>query len=101
MVNMGRTKVVGSAGRFGARYGATLRRRVALIERRMRDKSVRCPYCRTMGSLKRLSFGIWTCRKCHTVFTGGAYVPITILGKTFSRKEERELTRRRSQLAKG
>ncbi len=91
---MGRTKVVGPAGRYGARYGSTLRKKVALIEIKMRDKSVRCPYCKTPGSLKRISFGIWRCRKCDAVFTGGAYVPITILGKTFSREEEARLRAR-------
>ncbi len=98
---MGRTKVIGSAGRFGARYGATLRRKVALIERKMRDKTIRCPYCRTMGSIRRVSFGIWICRKCNATFTGGAYIPITILGKTFSREEERELIKRKAELARG
>jgi len=84
---MGRTKVVGPAGRYGARYGSTLRKKVALIERKMRDKSIRCPFCRTPGKLKRIAFGIWQCRKCGTIFTGGAYVPRTILGKTFEMGE--------------
>ena len=88
---MGRTKVVGPAGRYGARYGATLRKRVARIEMKMRDKRNRCPYCKTAGKLKRLSFGIWVCRKCGAVFTGGAYIPVTALGKTFTAEEEREL----------
>ncbi|RLF23305.1 MAG: 50S ribosomal protein L37ae [Thermoprotei archaeon] len=82
-----RTKVVGPAGRYGARYGATLRKKVARIEMKMRAKTNRCPYCKTMGRLKRISFGIWTCTKCGTTFTGGAYVPVTILGKTFAREE--------------
>ncbi|MCD6096551.1 MAG: 50S ribosomal protein L37ae [Thermoprotei archaeon] len=84
---MGRTKVVGPAGRYGARYGSTLRKKVALIERKMRDKSTRCPFCRTPGKLKRIAFGIWQCRKCGAIFTGGAYVPRTILGKTFEMGE--------------
>ncbi|RLE51501.1 MAG: 50S ribosomal protein L37ae [Candidatus Methanomethylicota archaeon] len=73
---MGRTKKVGSAGRFGARYGSTIRLRVKEIEEAMRAPH-RCPRCRTRGKLKRLSVGIWTCRKCGHTFAGGAYVPLT------------------------
>lgn len=87
---MGRTKVVGSAGRFGARYGATLRKRVKIIEERMRAPH-RCPRCLTPGRLKRISVGIWTCRKCGYTFAGGAWVPRTQLGKTFAPEELREM----------
>ncbi len=88
---MGRTKIVGPAGRFGARYGSTLRKKAAAIEIKMRSKENRCPFCKTPGRLKRIAFGIWKCRKCGAVFTGGAYVPVTIMGKTFSKEEEQAL----------
>ncbi|HDI46239.1 MAG TPA: 50S ribosomal protein L37ae, partial [Candidatus Methanomethylia archaeon] len=48
---MGRTKTVGPAGRFGPRYGSTIRKKVKMIEVKMRAP-VRCPRCRTPGSLK-------------------------------------------------
>lgn len=87
---MGRTKSVGSAGRFGARYGATLRKKVAMIERKMRGPH-RCPRCRTLGTIKRVSIGIWTCRKCGYTFAGGAWTPRTAMGKTFLPEELKEL----------
>ena len=71
---MGRTKKVGSAGRFGARYGSTIRLRVKRIEEAMRAPH-RCPRCRTRGRVKRISVGIRTCTKCGLTFAGGAYVP--------------------------
>jgi len=83
---VGRTKVVGSAGRFGARYGSTLRKKVALMEARMRGPH-RCPRCLTLGGLKRVSIGIWRCRKCGYTFAGGAWVPRTQMGKTFAPEE--------------
>jgi len=87
---MGRTKIVGPAGRFGARYGSTLRKRVALIERRMRGPH-RCPRCRTLGTLKRISIGVWHCRKCGYTFAGGAWVPRTVMGKTFAPEELKQM----------
>ncbi|RLE92515.1 MAG: 50S ribosomal protein L37ae [Thermoprotei archaeon] len=85
---MGRTKIVGPAGRFGARYGATLRKRVALIEMKMRSKH-RCPFCYSLVRMKRLSVGVWQCPKCEKIFAGGAWVPRTILGKTLAPEEEK------------
>ncbi|RLE98031.1 MAG: 50S ribosomal protein L37ae [Thermoprotei archaeon] len=89
---MRRTKVVGSAGRFGARYGATLRRKVALIEAKMRGPH-RCPRCYTRGKVRRISVGIWKCFKCGYTFAGGAWVPRTELGKTFTPEELKGIKR--------
>jgi len=73
---MGRTKKVGTAGRFGARYGSTIRKAVAEIEAKMKAPH-KCPYCYSVGKLKRKAVGIWYCRKCKTTFAGGAYLPLT------------------------
>ncbi|TFF84080.1 50S ribosomal protein L37Ae [Candidatus Thorarchaeota archaeon] len=80
---MGRTKKVGSTGRFGPRYGAKLRRRVLDLELRRREPN-RCPACATRA-LKREAVGLWACRKCGLVFAGGAYVPFTDAGKAARR----------------
>jgi len=93
---MGHTKIVGSSGRFGARYGYTLRRKVALIEAKMRARR-RCPRCYTLVKLRRLSIGVWQCPKCGYTFAGGAWLPRTELGKTFSPEELqhiKQMTRR-------
>lgn len=79
---MGRTKVVGIAGRYGARYGSTLRKKVRdILEKRYSDHT--CPFCAHKGYVVRLSTGIWMCRKCGMKWAGGAYVPRTELSKLF------------------
>lgn len=72
---MGRTKKVGPAGRFGARYGATVRGRFAKIET-TEKMLTKCPHCQTKA-VRRVSTGIWACRKCGYTFTGGAWIPAT------------------------
>lgn len=79
---MGRTKVVGIAGRYGARYGATLRKKVRdILEKRYAPH--KCPFCAHKGYVTRLSTGIWMCKKCGAKWAGGAYVPRTELSKLF------------------
>ena len=68
-------KVTGSAGRFGARYGRFIRKRVAEMEKVSRASHL-CPRCDQMA-VKREGTGIWGCRKCGFRFAGGAYVPET------------------------
>jgi len=80
---LARTKKVGSTGRFGARYGAKLRRRVLEIEKK-RNEPTRCPACATRA-LKRKAVGLWICKKCDLLFAGGAYVPFTDAGKAAKR----------------
>ena len=64
-------KKTGSAGRFGVRYGKTIRGKVAKIEEKQRKKQV-CPYCKKQA-VKRISMGIFKCKKCEIKFTGKAY----------------------------
>lgn len=67
------TKKVKSAGRFGVRYGRTIRQRIVNIEQKQKAKH-QCPYCSKWG-IKRLAAGIWECKKCNNKFTGKAYYP--------------------------
>lgn len=70
---------VGSAGRFGARYGRVARRRVSEIESDMHDDHA-CPECGA-DNVSRKGTGIWQCGKCDYKYTGGAYRPETPGGR--------------------
>lgn len=65
-------------GRLGARYGKRIRDRVAEVEVDLRRKHpcVRCGF----RAVKRVSVGVWKCRKCGVTFTGAAYAPSSDLG---------------------
>ena len=78
-----RTKKVGTAGRYQARYGVRARTRVREIESVQRAKHL-CPRCGHQ-SVKRLSTGIWRCRKCDATFAGGAYLPRTEAGQNIEK----------------
>jgi large subunit ribosomal protein L37Ae len=83
------TDNVGSTGRFGPRYGTSVRRRIQQIEEVQFDEH-RCPQCLT-GELKRVSTSIWQCRKCDHKFAGGAYKPQTdAFGKAKASADELE-----------
>ncbi|MEB3816494.1 MAG: 50S ribosomal protein L37ae [Desulfurococcales archaeon] len=71
---MGRTKVVGIVGRYGPRYGVSVRKRVKEVLERRYAKHV-CPFCGSVGTVYRVSVGIWACRKCGMVWAGAAYTP--------------------------
>ena len=75
---------LGSAKRFGARYGRKLKVKFSKIETEQR-KLHKCPYCSKVA-VKRVSLGIWHCRKCNAKFTGKAYS----LSKSFITKETPE-----------
>ncbi|AGB15781.1 ribosomal protein L37AE/L43A [Halovivax ruber XH-70] len=70
---------VGSAGRFGARYGRVARRRIADIESDMEHATV------DGDDVKRVGTGIWKNEETGETFTGGAYRPETPAGKTVTR----------------
>jgi len=76
---MSHTKKVGSAGRFGARYGGLARRTVATIEK-VQKSAHPCARCGAV-SVFREQTAIWTCRKCGHSFAGGAYTPETGAGQ--------------------
>ena len=70
---MGRTKKVGTAGRFGSRYGTREKYLLTAIEKQQKQKH-QCPVCKKM-KLRRVAAGIWQCRACNTKIAGAAYVP--------------------------
>ena len=74
-----RTKKVGSAGRFQARYGVRARTRVRNVEVVQKAKHI-CPSCGHQ-KVKRISTSIWQCGKCGIKFAGGAYLPRTESGQ--------------------
>jgi len=76
---MGRnTKKVAMTRGFGTRYGAALRKRYIKVLTELR-RPHKCPTCST-EAVKRVSVGVWNCKKCGVTFTGGAYTPVTKLG---------------------
>ncbi|MBD3354182.1 MAG: 50S ribosomal protein L37ae [Candidatus Lokiarchaeota archaeon] len=83
---MGKTKKVGKTGRYGARYGSRVRKKYNDIIT-IKDPQ-RCPKCFTKG-VKRLSVGIWYCKKCGAKFTGGAYLQSTKPGVRSARIAKR------------
>ena len=64
-------KKIGTAGRFGSRYGKKIRQAVAEIEGLQKKKAI-CPKCK-MPYVKRISTGIYFCKKCKIKFAGKAY----------------------------
>ncbi|OLS19897.1 MAG: 50S ribosomal protein L37Ae [Candidatus Heimdallarchaeota archaeon LC_3] len=76
---MGKTKKMGITGRFGARYGSTLRKRVKAIEE-VQKQWHNCPSCKSKR-VKRISIGIWECRFCKYKFAGGAFLVNTSTGQ--------------------
>jgi large subunit ribosomal protein L37Ae len=57
--------------RYGARYGRTIRERLADVEAGYRG-SHKCPYCAYV-KVYRKAAGIWECGKCGVKFTSRAY----------------------------
>ncbi|RME55108.1 50S ribosomal protein L37ae [Candidatus Woesearchaeota archaeon] len=66
-----KTKKVGSTGRFGPRYGRKVKAKILAVEK-VQKQNHKCPYCHRL-SVKRVSAGIWHCKKCDAKFTGKAY----------------------------
>jgi large subunit ribosomal protein L37Ae len=73
-----KTKKVGPTRGLGVRYGSTVRKRYVKVITELK-KPHRCPQCGFVR-VRRVSVGIWKCRKCEFTFAGGAYTPSTKLG---------------------
>lgn len=75
-----RTRKVGIVGKYGVRYGASLRKQVKKAEVSQHAKYT-CAFC-GKDSVKRQATGIWKCRACRKVLAGGAYVMATATAAT-------------------
>lgn len=64
----------------GVRSGAQMRKRAAAISK-MKKSRFACPQC-GKKSVKRISYSLWKCRSCKSVFAGGAYSPTTPAGES-------------------
>lgn len=76
---MSKSKKLGSAARFGARYSTPLKKEVAEIEKIQKGKQT-CSQC-GRKSMKRRGYAKWICTKCGTIMAGGAYEPKTAVGE--------------------
>ncbi|RMY51155.1 hypothetical protein D0864_13690 [Hortaea werneckii] len=70
-----RTKKVGITGKYGTRYGASLRKQVKKIEIQQHAKYP-CTFCGKV-TVKRTNTGIWECKSCNKCMAGGAYTVST------------------------
>ncbi len=77
------TKKVKSTGRFGARYGVGIKKRVLKVEEKQNAQK-NCPFC-GFDRIKREAAGLFKCTKCDAKFTGGAYESETLVGKTIKK----------------
>ena len=66
-----RTKKVGICGKYGTRYGATLRKIIKKFEISQHARYV-SPFC-GKNTVKRSAVGIWFCKKTNKKIAGGAY----------------------------
>ncbi|KAL2156367.1 hypothetical protein VTH82DRAFT_1112 [Thermothelomyces myriococcoides] len=70
-----RTKKVGISGKYGTRYGASLRKLVKKQEVSQHAKYT-CTFC-GKNSVRRTAVGIWSCKSCKKTMAGGAYTVAT------------------------
>lgn len=70
-----RTKKVGITGKYGTRYGASLRKVVKKMEVSQHAK-YSCQFC-GKDQVKRKAVGIWYCSGCSKTTAGGAWVLAT------------------------
>ncbi|OVA06874.1 Ribosomal protein L37ae [Macleaya cordata] len=74
-----RTKKAGIVGKYGTRYGASLRKQIKKMEVSQHAKYF-CEFCGKAShfshpyyAVKRKAVGIWGCKDCGKVKAGGAY----------------------------
>ncbi|KAF5336719.1 hypothetical protein D9758_015082 [Tetrapyrgos nigripes] len=75
-----RTKKVGITGKYGTRYGASLRKQVKKMEISQHSRYT-CTFC-GKDTVKRQAVGIWSCSGCKKVIAGGAWAVSTTAAAT-------------------
>jgi large subunit ribosomal protein L37Ae len=75
-----RTKKVGVTGKYGTRYGSSLRKQIKKMEITQHARYT-CSFC-GKDSVKRSAVGIWHCKGCGKTLAGGAWVMNTIAAST-------------------
>ena len=66
-----RTKKAGICGKYGTRYGSSLRKVIKKMEVSQHSRFL-CDFCGKYA-VKRTAVGIWECKPCNRVKAGGAY----------------------------
>ena len=64
-------KIQGNVGKYGSRYGKSTRNKMAKSTSLVRS-SRKSPFC-NKNTVRRLSTGLWVCKKSGIKFTGKAY----------------------------
>ncbi|KCV70775.1 60S ribosomal protein L37a [Fonticula alba] len=75
-----RTKKAGIVGKYGARYGASIRKMIKKQEVTQHAKYT-CSFC-GKDTVSRSCVGIWKCSACRKVIAGGAYTVATPAAST-------------------
>ncbi|KAI5185937.1 large subunit ribosomal protein L37Ae [Nematocida homosporus] len=75
-----KTKKVGVVGKYGPRYGVSLRKRIKKVEETQHSKYI-CTFCGKRG-VKREVVGVWKCKACKVTVAGGAYSVTTVAGES-------------------
>ncbi|CAH7671860.1 50S ribosomal protein L37A [Phakopsora pachyrhizi] len=75
-----RTKKVGVTGKYGTRYGASLRKQIKKMEVTQHARYT-CTFC-GKDTVKRSAVGIWECRSCRKTIAGGAWIVSTTAAAT-------------------
>merc|ERR1711976_630174 len=71
-----RTKKVGIVGKYGTRYGASLRKMIKKMEITQHKRHI-CTFC-GKEAMRRVVTGIWSCKPCRRTVAGGAYTYSTV-----------------------
>nr|CAG8630048.1 9446_t:CDS:2 [Entrophospora candida] len=72
--------LVGIVGKYGTRYGASLRKQIKKMEITQHAKYT-CAFC-GKDTVKRKAVGIWNCSACKKVLAGGAWTVSTTTAAT-------------------